>query len=122
MLNVVYHLTESIYYNLFLQPLSHDLKYDNLIIIVSTSLSRPVSHQRTEKLTTTMKHKKHVHVYEVPRFSLKEHHIMLAHYECIGLGKLRFDKGKVLGDVHEVHFLYMISAGIGRLLLNAVIL
>ena len=55
---------------------------------------------------------------EVPRHSKEEHEAIVAHYECVGLGKLRFDKGKVLNDCHEMIFLHMVSGGVGRHLLK----
>ena len=71
---------------------------------------------------TTIKTKKNVAALEVPRHSKEEHEAIVAHYECVGLGKLRFDKGKVLNDCHEMIFLHMVSGGIGRHLLNACIM
>lgn len=107
----------------FINPLKYDTKNENLTIITSVSHSRPVSNERTKQLTeTTIKTKKNVTVLEVPRYSKEEHEAIVAHYECVGLGKLRFDKGKVLNDCHEMNFLYMVSGGIGRHLLNACIM
>lgn len=107
----------------FLNPMKHDTKDENVIIFTAISNSRPVGKERTRKLTeTTAATRQNVTTLEVPRYSKEEHEAMVAHFESVGIGKLRGDKGKLLNDEHEMKYLFMVSGGIGKHLLNACII
>lgn len=58
----------------------------------------------------------------VPQYSPVEVEHVLANFEIIGLGKLRFDRGATVMNRQEVAYLRMISGGIGQRLLDACIM
>jgi hypothetical protein len=58
-------------------------------------------------------------VVDVPQYSAIEVDHILANFEIIGIGRLRFDRGETVMDKHEVAFLRMISGGLGQSLLDA---
>jgi len=91
------------------------------VILASTTHSRPVPAKVTKNLTKQMNEADHVKKVEVMPFSKTEIDRVIANYECIGVGKLRFDEGKTLGDEQEMAFLRMHSGGIGSKLLDGII-
>mmetsp|Transcript_1260 Transcript_1260/g.1184 ORF Transcript_1260/g.1184 Transcript_1260/m.1184 type:complete len:129 (-) Transcript_1260:87-473(-) len=63
-----------------------------------------------------------INVMEVPVFSPLEVEHILANFEVIGIGRLRFDRGETVLDDQEVAFLRMVSGGAGQNLLDACVL
>lgn len=61
-------------------------------------------------------------IFEVPHFSRIEVDHILANFESIGLGNLRFDRGDTLMNNQEVAYLTMVSGAIGQKLLDASVL
>ena len=57
----------------------------------------------------------------VPQFSPLEVEHILANFEVIGIGRLRFDRGATVMNSQEVAYLRMVSGGIGQRLLDACI-
>lgn len=55
----------------------------------------------------------------VPQFSHLEVEHILANFEIIGIGRLRFDRGATVMNSQEVAYLKMVSGGIGQKLLDA---
>ena len=91
-------------------------------IVVSTTESRGVSRQNTMSLIEKASCIDNFSVVEVPRLSEEEVIATIANYECIGLGRLRLDQGKVLADDNEVAYLRAISASNPQDLMNACII
>jgi hypothetical protein len=60
-------------------------------------------------------------IVNVPQYSPLEVEHILANFEVIGLGRLRFDKGATVMNSQEVAYLRMISGGIGQRLLDSCI-
>ena len=90
-------------------------------VVASISSTRPVSKEVTDQLVENMKQQPHVEMMEVSSFSKIEVDHVLANYECIGVGKLRFDEGKTISDEQEVAFLRMQSGCVGKKLLDGII-
>lgn len=57
----------------------------------------------------------------VPQYSPLEVEHILANFEIIGVGRLRFDRGATVMNNQEVSFLRMVSGGVGQRLLDACI-
>merc|ERR1740124_515946 len=60
-------------------------------------------------------------VVDVPRYSPLEVEHVLANFEIIGIGRLRFDQGATVMDRQEVAYLRMVSGGVGQKLLDSCI-
>jgi Mitochondrial ribosomal death-associated protein 3 len=58
-------------------------------------------------------------VIDIPRLSPLEVEHMLSHYEAIGIGKLRLDRGETVMNPQEVAYLRMVSGGEAQHLMNA---
>jgi len=95
-------------------------------IIVGTTESHAVRRRVTDSLTRSAqkqnKDDSMVHVVDVPRFSSVEVEHILANYECIGLGKLRLDRGDTVMNDQEVAYLKMASGCVGQKLLDISVL
>lgn len=63
-----------------------------------------------------------IHVVDVPRFSDTEVEHILSNFECIGLGKMRLDRGDTVMNEQEVAYLKMISGSIGQKLVDISVL
>jgi len=62
-----------------------------------------------------------VKVVHVPQFSPVEVDHVIANFELIGIGRLRFDRGEIAMNEEEVAFLRMVSGGVGQQLLDSCI-
>ena len=95
-------------------------------IIVGLTDSRAVKQSVTDKLASYAKARSlsdaSLAVVEVPHFSDIEVNHILANFEAIGLGTLRFDRGDTLMNANEVAYLKMISGSIGQRLVDASVL
>ena len=58
-------------------------------------------------------------VVDVPQYSPLEVEHILANFEIIGIGRLRFDRGETVMNKQEVAYLRMVSGGVGQQLLDA---
>lgn len=87
-------------------------------IVVGITQSHAVANRFTTELTSKMK-ESNAQVVDVPQYSAIEVDHILANFEIIGIGRLRFDRGETVMDKHEVAFLRMISGGLGQSLLDA---
>lgn len=58
----------------------------------------------------------------MPRYSILEVEPILSHFDLIGIGRLRFDKGDTVIDEQEVKYLRMFSGSNAQLLLDGVII
>ena len=92
-------------------------------IIAGLTDSRAVKQSVTDGLASCAKAKSlsdaSLTVVEVPHFSEIEVNHVLANFEAIGLGALRFDRGDTLMNANEVAYLKMISGSIGQRLVDA---
>jgi len=59
------------------------------------------------------------HMVHVPQYSPLEVEHILANYEIIGIGRLRYDRGATVMNDQEVAYLRMVSGGIGQRLLDS---
>lgn len=58
-------------------------------------------------------------IVDVPHYSPIELEHILANFEIIGIGRLRFDRGATVMNSQEVAYLRMVSSGLGQHLLDA---
>ena len=89
-------------------------------IIVGTSESHAIKRTYTaslEKAAISAGCK----IVTVPQYSPLEVEHILANFEIIGVGRLRFDRGATVMNNQEVSFLRMVSGGVGQRLLDACI-
>ena len=56
---------------------------------------------------------------DVPQYSALEVEHILANFEIIGIGRLRFDRGETVMNNQEVAYLRMVSGAVGQPLLDA---
>ncbi len=95
-------------------------------IIVGVTDSRAVPRSVTSGLEAYAKGQsvsdESLTVVEVPHFSDLEVDHILANFEAIGVGNLRFDRGDTLMDANEVAYLKMVSGAIGQKLVDASVL
>mmetsp|Transcript_29788 Transcript_29788/g.43354 ORF Transcript_29788/g.43354 Transcript_29788/m.43354 type:complete len:730 (+) Transcript_29788:27-2216(+) len=91
-------------------------------IVVATSESRAVARKFTDELYEVALKDENVSVVEVPRYSKLEVEHILSHFEVVGIGRLRFDRGETVMKEQEVAYLNMLSGGVGQYLLNACII
>jgi len=89
-------------------------------IVVGTTESHAVADKFTKELNIAIK-SNGCHTVEVPEYSLLEVEHILANFEVIGIGRLRFDKGATVMDEQEVAYLRMLSGGVGQKLLDSCI-
>lgn len=87
-------------------------------IVVGITQSHAVANRFTTELTSAIK-ESNAKVVDVPQYSAIEVDHILANFEIIGIGRLRFDRGESVMDKHEVAFLRMVSGGLGQPLLDA---
>jgi small subunit ribosomal protein S29 len=90
-------------------------------IIVATTESHAVRRKISDSLIESAQSQAEdgdMHVVEVPRFSNVEVEHILANFECIGLGKLRLDRGDTVMNEQEVAYLKMASGSVGQKLLD----
>jgi len=90
-------------------------------IVAAITHNRSVAKKATEGLVHRASKETDVFVVDVPRYSKMEVEHVLANYECIGIGKLRFDNGETINNAQEVEFLRMMSGAVGARLLDAAI-
>lgn len=90
-------------------------------IVAAITYNRSVAKWATEGLIDRVSQETDVFVVDVPRYSKPEVEHVLANYECIGVGKLRFDNGKTISNDQEVEFLRMMSGAVGTKLRDATI-
>lgn len=95
----------------------------NGAIIVGTTESHAVRRKVTDALATSAQNQStedgtSMHVIDVPHFSQTEIEHILANFECIGLGKLRLDRGDTVMNEQEVAYLKMASGSIGQRLVD----
>ena len=89
-------------------------------IVVGTTESRSVAGKFTSTLEAVLAEQEDsVKVVDVTAFSPLEVDHVLANYECIGIGRLRFDRGSTVMNEQEVAYLRMVSGGVGQKLLDA---
>ena len=95
-------------------------------VIVATTECHAIARRYTDGLTDYARHaethqylESPIKVVEVPRYSRLEAEHMLSHYELIGVGKLRFDRGESVMDENEVGYLRMVSGGVGQKFMDA---
>jgi small subunit ribosomal protein S29 len=91
-------------------------------VIVGTTESHAIRRKITDALTESAKQQTAMHVIDVPRFSSVEADHILSNFECIGLGKLRLDRGDTVMNEQEVAYLKMASGSIGQKLLDVSIM
>lgn len=58
-------------------------------------------------------------IVDVPQYSALEVEHILANFEIIGIGRLRFDRGETVMNNQEVAYLRMVSGAVGQPLLDA---
>lgn len=94
--------------------------------VVATTESHAIGRRFTDGLTDYAHHSaRHQYwespmkIVEVPRYSLVETEHMISHYELIGVGKLRFDRGDTVMDENEIAYLRMVSGACGQSFLDA---
>ncbi len=90
-------------------------------IIAAITHNRSVAKKATDGLIDRVSKDRDVFVVDIPRYSKLEVEHVLANYECIGFGKLRFDNGETINNEQEVEFLRMMSGAVGGKLLDAAI-
>lgn len=93
-----------------------------LKLLTAMTFSRNVPKKKDEELLKAIRANDDVTEIEVPRYSEIEVKTMISHYECVGLGRLRFDRGEVLENEQEVQYIKMVSGGVGRHFLDECIL
>jgi Mitochondrial ribosomal death-associated protein 3 len=92
-------------------------------VIVGTTESHAVRRKVTDALVVSAQNQSTpIHMIDVPRFSDTEVDHILANFECIGLGKLRLDRGDTVMNEQEVAYLKMVSGSIGQKLVDISVL
>eukprot|EP00541_Cyclophora_tenuis_P019264 CAMPEP_0116554316 /NCGR_PEP_ID=MMETSP0397-20121206/7526_1 /TAXON_ID=216820 /ORGANISM="Cyclophora tenuis, Strain ECT3854" /LENGTH=358 /DNA_ID=CAMNT_0004079467 /DNA_START=262 /DNA_END=1334 /DNA_ORIENTATION=- len=88
-------------------------------ILAATTESRAVARKFTDALLESASieskvedSKQPLTVVHVPRYSAVEVEHMLSNMECIGIGRLRFDRGSTVLDDQEVAYLRMVSGAV----------
>lgn len=87
-------------------------------MVVGITESHAVARHFTTGLIGAVK-ESGVKVVDVPQYSAVEVEHVLANFEIIGIGRLRFDRGETVMDQNEVAYLRMVSGGLGQSLLDA---
>lgn len=87
-------------------------------IVAGVTESHAVARKFTSGLTDAMTDAG-VNVVDVPQYSPLEVEHILSHFEIIGIGRLRFDRGETVMNKQEVAYLRMVSGGWGQSLLDA---
>eukprot|EP00557_Chaetoceros_sp_GSL56_P010425 CAMPEP_0176480098 /NCGR_PEP_ID=MMETSP0200_2-20121128/2095_1 /TAXON_ID=947934 /ORGANISM="Chaetoceros sp., Strain GSL56" /LENGTH=702 /DNA_ID=CAMNT_0017876193 /DNA_START=85 /DNA_END=2193 /DNA_ORIENTATION=- len=90
-------------------------------IVVGITQSHAVANRFTTELTSAIK-ESNAKVVDVPQYSAIEVDHILANFEIIGIGRLRFDRGETVMNKQEVAYLRMVSGGLGQSLLDACII
>lgn len=93
-------------------------------IITAGTESRAVAKrfsERLEKALLSNTGNGGVTVVDIPAYSPVEVEHILANFESIGIGRLRFDRGEIVMNDQEVAFLRMVSGGVGQHLMDACI-
>ncbi|KAG7368608.1 mitochondrial ribosomal death-associated protein 3 [Nitzschia inconspicua] len=92
-------------------------------VIGGTTESHAVRRKVTDALVTSAQNQSsEMHVIDVPRFSDVEVEHIISNFECIGLGKLRSDRGDTVMNEQEVAYLKMVSGSIGQNLVDISVL
>jgi len=89
-------------------------------IVVGTSENHAVKRNVTSALHDAIE-KGGCNIVDVPQYSSTEVEHVLANFEIIGIGRLRFDRGATVMNSQEVKYLRMVSGGVGQRLLDACI-
>lgn len=84
-------------------------------LILNAKQQRQQQQQQTDTATAP------IYVVDVPFLSSLEIEHMLSHYEAIGVGNLRMDRGETVMNEQEVAYLSMVSGGVPQKLLDACI-
>ena len=87
-------------------------------VVAGMSESHAIAKQITNDLVCAAESNGAV-VVEVPHYSKIEVDHILANFEIIGIGRLRFDRGETVMNEQEVAYLRMVSGGLGQPLLDA---
>ena len=90
-------------------------------IITAGTESRAVARRFSENLEKALLSNGGVTIVDVPTYSPVEVEHILANFESIGIGRLRFDRGETIMNDQEVAFLRMVSGGVGQHLMDACI-
>lgn len=95
-------------------------------IVVGTTESHSVARKFTDALSDAMEAQETdasgVKVVNVLPYSPIEVEHIVANFETIGIGRLRFDRGDTVMNDQEVAYLRMVSGGVGQNLLDSCIL
>lgn len=87
-------------------------------IVVGLTGSHAVARKFTNDLTYSAK-SSGANIVRVSQYSPLEAEHILANFEIVGIGRLRFDRGETVLDQNEVAYLRMVSGGYGQALLDA---
>lgn len=94
-------------------------------IVVATTESHSVSRKFTDAISDAMEAQETdangVKVVNVLPYSPVEVEHIVANFEIIGVGRLRFDRGSTVMNDQEVAYLRMVSGGVGQNLLDSCI-
>ena len=95
-------------------------------IVVGTTESHSVARRFTDAISDAMEAEEKggngVKVVNVLPYSPVEVEHIVANFEIIGVGRLRFDRGNTVMDGQEVAYLRMVSGGVGQNLLDSCII
>lgn len=95
-------------------------------IVVGTTESHSVARKFTDALSNAMEAQQGdsngVKVVNVLPYSFVEVEHIVANFETIGVGRLRFDRGDTVMNNQEVSYLRMVSGGVGQNLLDSCII
>lgn len=94
-------------------------------IVVGTTESHAVARKFTDALTASalaaqeeQSSDSPLVVVDVPRYSRKESDHVISNMECIGIGRLRFDRGDTVMNNNEMGYIRMVSGNVGQKLLD----
>mmetsp|Transcript_122 Transcript_122/g.234 ORF Transcript_122/g.234 Transcript_122/m.234 type:complete len:735 (-) Transcript_122:220-2424(-) len=87
-------------------------------IVVGLTGSHAVARKFTNELTDSAS-LSGANIVHVSQYSALEAEHILANFEIVGIGRLRFDRGETVMDKNEVAYLRMVSGGYGQALLDA---
>jgi small subunit ribosomal protein S29 len=94
-------------------------------IVVGTTESHAVARKFTDALSASAVsaqeaggNESPLVVVDVPRYSKLESEHMISNMECIGIGRLRFDRGETVMNKNEMGYLRMVSGSVGQNLLD----
>lgn len=95
-------------------------------IVVGTTESHAVARKFTDALGASAvlaqeeagENESPLVVVDVPRYSKLESEHMISNMECIGIGRLRFDRGETVMNKNEMGYLRMVSGSVGQSLMD----